>query len=808
MVGATASGYIVAGSDLSGVYLSKDNGGSWTVLGATQGLTQDNITSFGFHPTDGNTFIIGTGIGAFKTTDAGESIYPVQIEVHPNLGNGYVESIGMAISNSTIGYMAHHEYWLPELTLLKTSDTGESWDIVNFTGLPAQARIVKIIVDQNNANIVYALTGKARFGCSEPNLYRSIDGGLNWIEIASSLGSILDLDLHPSDPDIIYVSTFEENGCNVELWQYPTGGPSAGNFYKSINGGSTFSQISEHTGIISVGTNPDHISLTDIINPATWNGNAGTWKTTDGGTSWTHTGFISDWIPGWGVPEFWYVASFNGLNKTLTKDRFNPNKLYGSFGQWAWMSTDGGDILKNISTNEITPDHFLTTGLENIEGNALDVNDTNPDVVYMGGYDIGFWHSKNHGASWKKSLPDVNTYPDYVWYAEGGSNCNFILNDPDREAVVWASFSAHQPTTKSALFKSTAYGENWSMSNTGMDPMGIAMHGMSIDIRSPINNRTLYVTQNGNVFKSINDGQSWTNTQHPTGGMKFTAVDKFNGQLVYAGGENGFWKSTNGGTSWTNVGLPEMQYIQTQQGYSLYDDIVPTFYNNDLQKEPYNGVFEIKTDPQIANRVYVVAHGDGKGLYRSDDAGNTWDKLITNSKMRGVALTPSNSNIIYASSSQNFHSGGYSSASLGFLVSYDTGQTWTTANEDLAWTNGGKLKIETGNTPHIWGWSPGTGIHHSAIPNYTSGNTPSIEVINNMINIYPNPTNNYFTVSGDIQGYTIQLIDAAGVIYSTLVPCKNETTVDISALPAGLFFIKVENDTNSKLCVQRIIKSQ
>lgn len=83
MVGATKSGLIVAAADLSGIYTSDDNGATWQAHGNLQGLTQPHISSLGFNPDDGNTFIMGTGIGAFKTTDAGQNIYPVNIELPP-----------------------------------------------------------------------------------------------------------------------------------------------------------------------------------------------------------------------------------------------------------------------------------------------------------------------------------------------------------------------------------------------------------------------------------------------------------------------------------------------------------------------------------------------------------------------------------------------------------------------------------------------------------------------------------------------------------------------------------------------------
>jgi len=88
MVGATANGTILAASDLSGIYKTTNNGVSWEVIGSEQGLLETNINCFGFHPTDGNIFLIGTGIGVYKTIDGGNTVYPVTVETSPNLGLG------------------------------------------------------------------------------------------------------------------------------------------------------------------------------------------------------------------------------------------------------------------------------------------------------------------------------------------------------------------------------------------------------------------------------------------------------------------------------------------------------------------------------------------------------------------------------------------------------------------------------------------------------------------------------------------------------------------------------------------------
>ncbi len=704
MVGATASGTIVAATDLSGAYRSTDHGASWEPLGAAQGITQTHASSLGFHPADGDTFFVGTGWGAFKTTDGGNHF----AQVHPD---GYIESIVLAPSKPNIGYMAYHEDWDTPGEVLKTIDGGDSWHRVDGEDLPDDVRIVKLLVHPADDTIVYALGGKSRWGCSDAALYRSIDGGKRWQRIGAEFPAVLDIDVDPTDTDSVYVSTFAANPCqaNMSIDDYLGGDETSGELLRSTDGGSTWTVLSDQTGIISVADGGETIRVVSMLFPYDWNDEAGTWVTSDGGATWDHIGDVADWDPGWASNQYFAFAhSFNGLNKTLTKDLFAPDRFYASFGQWAWASFDGGVSVNNVSTTEIEPDRWLSTGMENTNGHTLAISRSNPDTIYLGGYDIGLWTSRDRGASWARSLPNDDRFPAYVWDEGQGANVTALVADPDRDGVLWAAFHKESfgndedstAGTNAALFMSRDYGQTWELANAGL-PDTTMFYGLSIDPRSDAASRTMYITVSGDVYRSADSGSTWQ-LALANGGLKSTSIDAQNPDLVYAGGENGLWRSTDAGETWDEVGLPEMR---------------GPFVGNFLPTESgWEGVFQVLADPTVPSRVYVAAFGEGKGLYRSDDAGATWEKRYDNPFLRGVAVAPNDPDLVYATSSNAYFSGGYDPRSTGIVYSRDAGVTWRSAADGMAWPLGGRIVVSPGDAPFVLAWSPGTGVQIADVP--------------------------------------------------------------------------------------------
>ena len=178
----------------------------------------------------------------------------------------------------------------------------------------------------------------------------------------------------------------------------------------------------------------------------------------------------------------------------------------------------------------------------------------------------------------------------------------------------------------------------------------------------------------GGVWRSDDAGQFWENIsdgQFATSSVGALAVAPSDGNVIYAGmGEatiridvshgNGVYRSRDGGTNWTHCGLEETRHI------------------GKLAVHP--------TDPDT---VYVAALGHSakdnpeRGVYRSNDGGDTWELVLSVSERAGavdVSLDPNNPRILFATvwqARRTFWSMDSGGPDCGLWRSLDGGDTWT-----------------------------------------------------------------------------------------------------------------------------------
>src|SRR5881275_1985914 len=154
-------------------------------------------------------------------------------------------------------------------------------------------------------------------------VWKTVNGGTTWESIFDhqTSASIGDIAVAPSNPDILWVGTGENNNQRSASW--------GDGVYKSENGGRTWTNMglrrSEHIGRIIVNPNNPQIVFVAATGPL-WGagGERGLFRTTDGGRTWknvknidTHTGF-TDVIFEPGNPDIVYSASLQRERRPFT----------------------------------------------------------------------------------------------------------------------------------------------------------------------------------------------------------------------------------------------------------------------------------------------------------------------------------------------------------------------------------------------------------------------------------------------------------------------------------------------------------
>ncbi len=87
----------------------------------------------------------------------------------------------------------------------------------------------------------------------------------------------------------------------------------------------------------------------------------------------------------------------------------------------------------------------------------------------------------------------------------------------------------------------------------------------------------------------------------------------------------------------------------------------------------------------------------------------------------------------------------------------------------------------------------------------TTTSSTDVSVDANCMTVFPNPVDGFFTIQGNLDEYSIQILDASGQIYQT-INATDHITVDVNNLPSGLYFISVLNNNNNQIALEKIIK--
>jgi photosystem II stability/assembly factor-like uncharacterized protein len=704
------------------------------------------LTSIAFHPTNANIFWVGAPMGGiWKTIDGGQTYSPLG----DNLPLCSVGNIVVDYTNPNTIYVSvgdHIGWWNYGLGVYKSIDGGLTWMPTTLvSAYSSNIAYYAMAISPSNSNVILV--------ARTDGLYRTSNGGVTWSLVHA--GAHRDIKFRPNDGSIVYASTDDYWG--------------ASEVFKSSDSGFSYSQITSFNipqnivrmtvtpanqnilGIMAVsstskkyynsinnGVNINFVgSIVDdpiiFISPTNINkvytGSLDLYHSTDAGQTWSQ---LTNWYNNGIHPEVHadqhFVAS-NPLN----------NKIY--------FCNDGGLYSLDESTNTWTE---LNNGLVITQFYTIAVSQTDPVFMIGGTQDNGgrkrtglnTWDGTNGGDGMETAIDATNSQTIYTTYTFG------------------KLYRSYDQWTNDVYFDIT--------------PAGITGSWVTPYVLDP-NNQSTIIAGYEDVYKSINQGTSWTKISNNLTGAVNTKLDEIavapsNSNVIYAARENKFYATINGGSNWTTYTMP-------------------------FTNISFSNVTSITIDPILASTVYVTVGGynSGKKIYKSINSGASWTNISS-----ALPNVPVSTCIIDKNS--NTHEI-YIGTDVGVFYMNNIITTWTYFGNNLPNTAVSDLEIQYA-TGKLRAGTYGRGIWEtdliSSVSKIDKYNT--LRSGNRFSNAY-NPVKDVLYINANI----IKDTDAQLNFYNTngelsLSMPKHfqqgnyQVPIDVSKLPTGIYFIKVSAD--------------
>jgi len=574
--GASPALLAAVGSD---IYTSTDGAANWTKTGNTGTFGGNDTSMFAVSGDAKTVFAVVNYRGIASSDDGGQSWMTLNEGLPQDDTRVLVLSVAVDLANPTILYAGTGGFVGQGQGVFKSTDGGQTWSPANRGML--DFRITALAVDPRQPQVVYA-------GSERGDLLKSSDGAQTWtnlsdrIKLKQNVGSdvrniLIDpatstvyllanytgviyssdggAKWHPlgtppggcspqfnsmaivfGDSPLVFTSTPGNAGDLAGGWRYaagqpapvatPTLAPAASGTDKTVLLSGHWQAALELPRVINMlaisPANPKLVFATagDYSNPG------GVYKSEDGGLTWQAT---SQGLPNKGAGQLAFAAgSSPGLLAAIGSDIYASRDNAVTWSKVGSVGSGGGLEVKMFAASADRQTTFAVLAYGCIS------------------------RSEDGGQSWLPLACDglpVDTYP----------LVQSVAVDPTNTSLLYAGTGGFVRQGQ-GVFKSIDGGDTWVPANRGMLDYKIITLAIN-----PLQPQEIYAgSEDGNLFKSSDGGQAWTNLTErlklqqnaEPRAIRSIQIDPLSGVVYLLGDNSGVLYSGDGGAKWRMLGIP------------------------------------------------------------------------------------------------------------------------------------------------------------------------------------------------------------------------------------------------------------
>jgi photosystem II stability/assembly factor-like uncharacterized protein len=537
---------IFIGSDVAGVFRSRDGGNHFDIVG--NGLGGFSVADIGVNPFDPSQVFVLTDVGLYHSVNHGDTWTRLSHEIR--YPSRYFGTQLLLFTRKSL-WIAADKNGVFQIPLNDLNALPQ-----HFQG-PERSKINALAVYDG---YLYAGTTRGVYRLEQQNWKPQQEGlpqgALEIADIAVSGKSLFIAEKH--------LGLFRWNTV-IRAWENrPVIGRGLPKAYKSI------AVHPENPDLLFIGSHPEnwpHLLYKTQDGGKNWVPVKSFQMDTDSPPNWTNTLsaierirfvpgtvdslVLTDWWNVWKSPDFgehWF-QKHHGLQNTVINDLKihprNPKMLY-------LCSADNGLMITEDSGKNW---HRAMNGVADGDAQEIEISQNDPTRMILLTNPWGkkgrvyVYESRNAGASWRDigfSVP-AETLP-HLGYVDGRAT-NVEL-DPFSDDTIYVGTNGY------GVYKTVNSGKEWTQMNQGLSVPFIKGPGaLRVHPRFPT---TLFAsTQTGGIFKSTNGASTWqrvTTGERFTFGMAIAPYAPF--QIVAGGAGNTLLVTNDEGNSWQETYLP------------------------------------------------------------------------------------------------------------------------------------------------------------------------------------------------------------------------------------------------------------